>query len=123
VGVPWAFVLEPYIFVRKTFTKKFKKLYQKGFTKSEFCDIIYIERKIKGEKIMFYYVVESSHWPMNLEFKSKIEMREGQFFRITSHDGYRPYPTRFKVVSVSDTPSYSGNIVEILSADLNVEPF
>jgi hypothetical protein len=72
---------------------------------------------------MFYYTVESSHWPMNLEFKSKIEMKEGQCFRITSHDGLRSYPTRFKVLSVSEVPEYKGLIVEILSADLNVEPF
>lgn len=72
---------------------------------------------------MFYYKVESSHWPMNLEFKSKIEMKEGQCFRITSHDGFRQYPTRFKVIAVSENPSYSGNIVEILDADLNVEAF
>jgi len=72
---------------------------------------------------MFYYTVESSHWPMNLEFKSKIEMKEGQCFRITSHDGQRPYPTRFKVLAVSENPTYSGNIVEILDADLNVESF
>lgn len=72
---------------------------------------------------MFYYVVASSHWPNNLEFKSKIEMKEGQCFRITSHDGFRSYPTRFKVLTVSESPVYKGNIVEILSADLNVEPF
>jgi hypothetical protein len=60
---------------------------------------------------------------MNLEFKSKIEMKEGQCFRITSHDGLRSYPTRFKVLSVSEVPEYKGSIVEILSADLNVEPF
>jgi hypothetical protein len=72
---------------------------------------------------MFYYLVESSHWPMNLEFKSKIPLTEGQCFRITSHDGTRPYPTRFKVLSISENPTYSGNIVEILDADLNVESF
>lgn len=72
---------------------------------------------------MKYYKVESSHWSMNLEFKSKIEMKEGQCFRILSHDGIRPYPTRFKVLTVSDTPTYSGTIVEILDADLNVESF
>ena len=72
---------------------------------------------------MFYYTVESSHWPMNLEFKSKIEMKEGQCFRITSHDGFRSYPTRFKVLSVSGTPQYRGNLVEIIDADFNVEPF
>ncbi len=72
---------------------------------------------------MKYYKVESSHWPMNLEFKSKIEMKEGQCFRILSHDGIRPYPTRFKVLTVSGTPTYSGTIVEILDADLNVESF
>ena len=72
---------------------------------------------------MFYYTVESSHWPNTLEFKSKIEMKEGQCFRITSHDGFRQYPTRFKVLTVSENPSYSGNIVEIIDADLNVEPF
>jgi hypothetical protein len=60
---------------------------------------------------------------MNLEFKSKIEMKEGQCFRILSHNGQRPYPTRFKVLSVSENPTYSGNIVEILDADLNVETF
>ena len=72
---------------------------------------------------MFYYVVESSHWPMNLEFKSTIEMSEGQCFRIKSHDGLRNYPTRFKVLSVSDTPSYSGSVVEIFEVNLNVDPF
>lgn len=72
---------------------------------------------------MFYYKVESSHWPNNLEFKSEIEMQEGQCFRITSHNGLRAYPTRFKVLSVSDTPAYSGNVVEIFDADLNVEAF
>jgi hypothetical protein len=72
---------------------------------------------------MFYYVVESSHWPMNLEFKSTIEMKEGQCFRINRHDGYRNYPTRFKVLSVSDTPTYSGTVVEIFDVDTNVEQF
>ena len=72
---------------------------------------------------MFYYLVESSHWPMNLEFKSKIKLTEGQCFRITSHDGARAYPTRFKVKSISDVPKYPGQIVEILTADLNVETF
>lgn len=72
---------------------------------------------------MFYYKVESSHWPMNLEFKSKIPLKEGQCFRITSHDGDRSYPTRFKVLSISDTPGYVGTIVEILSADLTVDTF
>jgi hypothetical protein len=61
---------------------------------------------------------------MNLEFKSKIEMKEGQCFRILSHDGFRQYPTRFKVLTVSENPTYlAGNIVEILEADLNVESF
>lgn len=72
---------------------------------------------------MFYYTVESSHWPNNLEFKSTIKMEEGQYFRITRHDGYRTYPTRFKVLSVSDTPTYSGTVVEIFDVDTNVEPF
>lgn len=72
---------------------------------------------------MFYYTVESSHWPRNLEFKSKIEMKEGQCFRITSHDGFKTYPTRFKVLEVSEFSKFSGDIVEILDADLNVEPF
>lgn len=72
---------------------------------------------------MFYYTVESSHWPRNLEFKSKIEMEEGQCFRITKHDGVRTYPTRFKVLNVSEFSKFSGDIVEILDADLNVEPF
>jgi hypothetical protein len=73
---------------------------------------------------MFYYTVESSHWPMNLEFKSKIEMKEGQCFRILSHSSLlKNYPTRFKVIKVSDTPTFSGPIVEITDVDFNVEPF
>jgi hypothetical protein len=72
---------------------------------------------------MFYYTVKSSHWPMTLEFKSKIEMKEGQCFRILSHDGFKQYPTRFKVLTVSETPTYSGDIVEITDADLSVDPF
>ena len=72
---------------------------------------------------MYYYTVESSHWPMNLEFKSKIKMKEGQCFRITEHDGTKKYPTRFKVLKVSDTPTYTGTVVEIISLDLTVEPF
>lgn len=72
---------------------------------------------------MFYYEVESSHWTNNLEFKSKIPLTEGQCFRIKEHDGIRDYPTRFKVVGVSDTPKYSGTIVEILGVDTTVETF
>ena len=72
---------------------------------------------------MFYYKVESSHWPNNLEFKSKIELKEGQCFRIKSHDGFRDYPTRFKVLKVSDASEYSGTIVEILTVDTEVEHF
>lgn len=72
---------------------------------------------------MYYYKVKSSHWPMDLEFKSTIKMEVGQCFRITSHDGLRSYPTRFKVLSVSDTPEYKGTVVEILSVDLTVESF
>ena len=72
---------------------------------------------------MKYYLVESSHWPMDLEFKANIELKEGQCFRITSHDGVRTYPTRFKVKTISDTPKYSGTIVEILTVDTEVEVF
>jgi hypothetical protein len=72
---------------------------------------------------MFYYKVESSHWPMSLEFKSKIKMEVGQCFRITEHDGFKSYPTRFKVIAVSDAPEYKGTVVEIISADLTVEAF
>ena len=72
---------------------------------------------------MKYYKVVSSHWPNTMEFKSDLEFQVGQCFRITKHDGFRDYPTRLKVVSVSDTPEYSGNIVTIVDADTNVEPF
>ena len=73
---------------------------------------------------MFYYTVESSHWPMTLEFKSNIEMKEGQCFRITSHSNLlKNYPTRFKVIGVSDQPTFNGPIVEIHDVDFNVEPF
>lgn len=72
---------------------------------------------------MFYYKVESSHWPTELEFKSKIQLNEGQCFRIISHDGLKSYPTRFKIKSVSDTPTYSGTIVEVLEVNTDVESF
>ena len=73
---------------------------------------------------MFYYTVESSHWPMNLEFKSNIEIKEGQCFRITGHSNIlKNYPTRFKVLKVSDQPTFNGPIVEITEVDFNVEPF
>jgi hypothetical protein len=75
--------------------------------------------------MFYYYKVRSSHWitPAFLEFKSKTKLKVGQCFRITDHDGSRPYPTRFKVVSVSDTPEYTGTIVEIRSMDLTVDEF
>ena len=72
---------------------------------------------------MFYYKVESSHWPMDFEFKSKIKLNEGQCFRIKSHDGLRMYPTRFKVKSISDTPEYTGTIVEIFEVNTEVDSF
>lgn len=72
---------------------------------------------------MLYYIVESSHWPMELEFKSKLKLEEGQCFRITDHDGLRQYPTRFKVLKVSDTPTYTGTLVEVFKVDTEVEKF
>ena len=73
---------------------------------------------------MFYYTVESSHWPRNLEFKSEIELKEGQCFRIKEHSNItKSYPTRFKVLKVSDTPTFNGLIVELISVDTDVEPF
>lgn len=72
---------------------------------------------------MKYYKVVSSHWPNTLEFKSDLELPVGQCFRITKHDGFKSYPTRFKVVSVSETPEYPGNIVTIVDADISVESF
>lgn len=73
---------------------------------------------------MKYYTVESSHWPMTLEFKSEIELKEGQCFRITGHSNIlKNYPTRFKVTRVSDTPTFNGPIVEITDVDINVEAF
>lgn len=72
---------------------------------------------------MFYYIVESSHWPMDLEFKSKLKLTEGQCFRITNHNGFRSYPTRFKVKRVSDEPTYNGTLVEVFEVDTNVDKF
>jgi hypothetical protein len=60
---------------------------------------------------------------MELEFKSQLKLEEGQCFRIKNHDGVRSYPTRFKVIGISDTPVYTGTLVEILDADLDVEKF
>ena len=72
---------------------------------------------------MYYYKVQSSHWPNILEFKSKTKLKVGQVFRIIDHDGTNKYPTRFKVLYVSDLPEYTGTVVEILSMDLTVEDF
>jgi hypothetical protein len=72
---------------------------------------------------MFYYKVVSSHWSRDLEFKSRIKLTEGQCFRITRHDGFKSYPTRFRVVGVSETPTFTGTLVEIYDVDLNVESF
>jgi hypothetical protein len=72
---------------------------------------------------MFYYKVVSSHWPTDMEFKSNIKLEKGQCFRVKSHNGTRHYPTRLKVVDISDKPTYKGNIVNILSVDTNVESF
>ena len=73
---------------------------------------------------MFYYTVESSHWPHTLEFKSEIEMKEGQCFRITGHSNLmKNYPTRFKVIQVFNQPTFNGPIVEITDVDFNVDPF
>lgn len=72
---------------------------------------------------MQYYKVESSHWNNTLEFKSKIPLTEGQCFRIKRHDGSSMYPTRFKVLAVSDTPEYTGTIVEILEVITDVDSF
>ena len=72
---------------------------------------------------MKYYKVKSSHWPMEFEFKSKLKLSEGLCFKITNNDGDKKYPTRFKVLSVSDTPEYTGRIVEILDINTNVETF
>ena len=73
---------------------------------------------------MFYYTVASSHWPNTLEFKSELELKESQCFRIKSHSSLmKTYPTRFKVLKISDTPIFDGPIVEIKDVDTNVEPF
>ena len=72
---------------------------------------------------MKYYKVVSSHWQGELEFKSDLEFTVGQYFRITKHDGYRSYPTRFKVIGISDTPTFARSIVTILEADTAVEAF
>lgn len=72
---------------------------------------------------MFYYKVESSHWENKLEFKSNIPLKEGQCFKIVSHDGLKAYPTRFKITEVLNNPTYSGKLVEITGVDFNVEPF
>ena len=71
----------------------------------------------------YYYTVKSSHWTKDLEFKSDIEMKPGQFFRILSHSSDRNYPTRFKVLDVHHFPRYSGSIVEIYDIDFDVDPF
>lgn len=73
--------------------------------------------------MMYYYKLESSHWKGLLEFKSKSKLDLGQCFRITSHDGTKNYPTRFKVISISTQPDYTGQIVEIFSIDLTVDQF
>lgn len=72
---------------------------------------------------MTYYKVISSHWPHTMEFKSDLDLKLNECFRITRHDGFRDYPTRMKVVGISDTQEYTGDIVNILAVDKTVEPF
>lgn len=77
---------------------------------------------------MFYYKLMSSHWTGELEFKSTISLKEGQCFRIKEHagterKGLKKYPTRFKVIEISEAPEYDGQVVEILEVDLDVEDF
>ena len=73
--------------------------------------------------MLYYYKVKSSHWPKDLEFRSEIKLEVGQCFRILSSNGGRVYPTRFKVLEVTETSSYTGHIVTFTDIDLNVEPF
>ena len=72
---------------------------------------------------MFYYKVVSSHWPNTFEFKSDIELKVGQCFRIKKHDGWRDYPTRFRVEDISDEQHYVGTVVTIFEVDTEVESF
>ena len=72
---------------------------------------------------MKYYVVRSSHWTGTYEFKSGIDMKVGQCFRILSSDGGRTYPTRFKVLEVNETSNNPKWIVTIHEVDMNVDPF
>jgi hypothetical protein len=72
---------------------------------------------------MKYYLLESSHWNDQLEFKSELDLSKGQCFRIKKHNSSRLYPTRFKVLEVSDTPKYSGTLVEIFEVNTDVESF
>lgn len=71
----------------------------------------------------YYIKVISSHWPMPLEFKSQLSFTVGECFRIAAHTGTKKYPTRFKVIEVSDKPSYQGALVEILQVETGVDPF
>lgn len=72
---------------------------------------------------MFYYTVKSSHWPGTYEFRSEIKMCVGQCFRITSSDGGRNYPTRFKVLEVNETSNSPRWLVTIKTVDMNVDHF
>lgn len=72
---------------------------------------------------MKYYKVISSHWPGEFEFKSELELGLDQCFRITEHDGFRNYPTRFKVIGISEVTHSTHNIVNILNVDTKVEAF
>lgn len=73
--------------------------------------------------MLYYYKVESSHWPGTYEFRSEIEMKVGQCFRILSSNGGRKYPTRFKVIEINESSNYPGQVVNINEVDLTVEPF
>ena len=70
-----------------------------------------------------YYKVVSSHWPLGMEFKYDGELALHECFRIKRHDGDKNYPTRMKVVGISEEPEFIGRIVTILEVDTNVEPF
>lgn len=72
---------------------------------------------------MFYYKLSSSHWNREFEFKSELDLEVGQCFRITRHNGYRAYPTRFKVLEKTETPHYPGELITITEVNTSVEPF
>lgn len=63
---------------------------------------------------MKFIKIELNHTGKVYEYKTQLDLVVGGVYRIHRANGWVP-PMRVKVIEISDTPSYLGNITEILA--------